>query len=115
RNAVNKEIETVREAGQVGSSLQATVRITVPAVDHALLSSLGDDLRFVFIVSQVTLLQGETQVIEVVPATAAKCERCWHYREDVGSHTEHPTLCGRCVSNLAEAAGTGTGEIRKVA
>ncbi|MDP2742664.1 MAG: class I tRNA ligase family protein, partial [Hydrogenophaga sp.] len=115
RNAVNKEIETVREAGQVGSSLQATVRITVPAVDHALLSSLGDDLKFVFIVSQVTLLEGDALAIEVVPATAAKCERCWHYRDDVGSHAEHPTICGRCVSNLAEAAGTGAGEIRKVA
>jgi len=115
RNAVNKEIETVREAGQVGSSLQATVRITVPAVDHVLLSSLGDDLKFVFIVSQVSLLQGDALAIEVVPATAAKCERCWHYRDDVGSHAEHPTICGRCVSNLAEAAGTGAGEIRRVA
>ena len=53
--------------------------------------------------------------MEVTPSTATKCERCWHYADDVGSHAEHPTLCGRCVTNLAEAAGTGAGETRTVA
>ncbi len=109
RETVNKEIETVRTAGGVGSSLQATVKLTVPADDHAVLASLGDDLKFVFIVSQVALLEGDAKV-EVIPASAAKCERCWHYRDDVGSDPAHPTLCGRCVSNLF-----GAGETRKVA
>jgi isoleucyl-tRNA synthetase len=40
----------------------------------------------------------------------AKCERCWHYRADVGQDAAHPTLCGRCVSNLY-----GAGETRTVA
>ena len=53
--------------------------------------------------------------VQVTPSTATKCERCWHYRDDVGQTAEHPTLCGRCVSNLAEAAGTGAGETRRVA
>ncbi|MDZ4398342.1 isoleucine--tRNA ligase [Hydrogenophaga sp.] len=109
RETVNKEIETVRTAGGVGSSLQATVKLTVPADDHAVLASLGDDLKFVFIVSQVTLLEGDARV-EVIPANAAKCERCWHYRDDVGVDIAHPTLCGRCASNLF-----GAGEARAVA
>ena len=109
RETVNKEIETVRTAGGVGSSLQATVQLTVPADDHALLASLGDDLKFVLIVSQVALLEGDAKV-EVIPANAAKCERCWHYRDDVGAEAAHPTLCGRCTSNLF-----GAGETRKVA
>ena len=109
RETVNKEIETVRTAGGVGSSLQATVKLTVPADDHALLASLGEDLKFVLIVSQVELLEGNAGVA-VVPATAAKCERCWHYRDDVGVDAAHPTLCGRCVSNLF-----GAGEARSVA
>jgi len=109
RETVNKEIETVRTAGGVGSSLQATVKLTVPADDHAVLASLGDDLKFVFIVSQVALLEGDAKV-EVIPASAAKCERCWHYRDDVGVDTARPTLCGRCVSNLF-----GAGEVRVVA
>ena len=109
RETVNKEIETVRTAGGVGSSLQATVKLTVPADDHAVLASLGDDLKFVFIVSQVTLLEGDAR-LEVIPANAAKCERCWHYRDDVGVDIAHPTLCGRCTSNLF-----GAGEARAVA
>jgi isoleucyl-tRNA synthetase len=44
------------------------------------------------------------------PTSFAKCERCWHYREDVGIDAAHPTLCGRCTSNLY-----GAGEERKVA
>jgi len=109
RETVNKEIETVRTAGGVGSSLQATVTLTVPADDHALLASLGEDLKFVLIVSQVELLEGDTKV-DVIPASAAKCERCWHYRDDVGVDAAHPTLCGRCTSNLY-----GAGEARSVA
>ena len=109
RETVNKEIETVRTAGGVGSSLQATVKLTVPADDHAVLASLGEDLKFVLIVSQVALLEGDAKV-EVTPASAAKCERCWHYRDDVGVDAAHPTLCGRCTSNLF-----GAGEARLVA
>jgi isoleucyl-tRNA synthetase len=45
-----------------------------------------------------------------VPSSAAKCERCWHYRDDVGSDAAHPSLCGRCTSNLF-----GAGETRTVA
>lgn len=110
RNVVNKEIETVRAAGQVGSSLQANVRLTAPDDDHALLASLGDDLKFALIVSAVELLHGDALAVQVVPSTAVKCERCWHYREDVGTDAAHPTLCGRCTSNLY-----GAGETRVVA
>jgi len=110
RNLVNKEIETVRTAGQVGASLQANVRLTAPADDLALLASLGDDLKFALIVSAVELLAGDELAVQVVPSTAAKCERCWHYRDDVGTDAAHPTLCGRCTSNLF-----GAGEPRTVA
>jgi signal peptidase II len=99
----------VRAAGQVGASLQATLTITAGADDAALLRSLGADLKFVTITSAVTVVDGSELAVTVTPSTATKCERCWHYADDVGSHAEHPTLCGRCVSNLAEAAGTGNG------
>ncbi len=115
RDVANKAIEDLRSAGQVGASLQATLTITAGADDAALLRSLGDDLKFVTITSEVTVVDGEGLQISVIPSSDTKCERCWHYRGDVGSHTEHPTLCGRCISNLAEAAGSGAGETRKVA
>ena len=110
RAAANKEIEAVREQGQVGSSLQANLHITAPAEDMALLQSLGEDLKFVFITSTVTLAAGESLCFTVQPATAPKCERCWHYRDDVGSDAAHPTICARCSSNLF-----GAGETRSMA
>ncbi len=110
RELVNKEIEAVRTTGAVGSSLQATVRITAPAAEHAVLASLGDDLKFVFITSVAELAAGDALVVEVRPSTATKCERCWHWRDDVGHDPAHPGLCGRCTSNLY-----GAGEPRRVA
>jgi len=115
RDLANKEIESVRGTGAVGSSLQATLTITAGADDAALLRSLGDDLRFVTITSAATVVDGPELAVTVTPSTATKCERCWHYTNDVGCDPAHPTICGRCVSNLAEAEGTGAGETRKVA
>ncbi|MGZ5846243.1 MAG: class I tRNA ligase family protein, partial [Ramlibacter sp.] len=107
RDLANKEIEAVRTEGKVGSSLQANLAITAPPADHALLASLGDDLKFVFITSAVTLQQGDALAIAATPSADTKCERCWHWRPDVGSDPAHPQICGRCVSNLF-----GSGEAR---
>ncbi len=110
RDLANKEIETVRTEGRVGSSLQALLTITAPSADAAVLRSLGYDLRFVTITSGATVVEGDALSVQVTPATAAKCERCWHYRDDVGHDTAHPGICGRCTSNLF-----GAGEARSVA
>ena len=110
RDLVNKDIEILRTEGKVGSSLQANVRLTVPTDDHTLLASLGSDLKFVFITSAIELIAGESIQISGKASTDIKCERCWHYRPDVGSDAAHPTLCGRCTSNLY-----GAGEQRTVA
>jgi isoleucyl-tRNA synthetase len=108
REAVNKDIETLRAAGQVGASLQAEVTLTVPAEEFALLSSLGEDLKFVFITSAINLVAGSEQSISVAASNNVKCERCWHYRADVGADAAHPTLCGRCTTNLYGAGETRT-------
>jgi isoleucyl-tRNA synthetase len=110
RALVNKDVEAVRSAGQLGSSLQAEIVITAPPADLALLATLGDDLRFVTITSQAGLEAGEALAVAVTPTSAPKCERCWHFRSDVGHDPAHPTLCGRCTSNLY-----GSGEARAVA
>ncbi|TAG33198.1 MAG: isoleucine--tRNA ligase [Polaromonas sp.] len=110
RDVVNKDIEALRASGKVGSSLQASVTLEVAADDHALLASLGDDLKFVFITSAIELVAGSATAVSTAASTATKCERCWHYQDDVGSHTAHPTICGRCISNLH-----GAGESRKFA
>ena len=110
RDAINKDIEALRAAGQVGASLQACVTLTVAPEDHALLASLGDDLKFVFITSTIELIAGSALQVSAKASSDAKCERCWHYSADVGHDAAHPTLCGRCTSNLF-----GSGEDRKVA
>ena len=110
RDVVNKDIESVRTTGTVGSSLQANVVLTAQPQDHALLASLGDDLKFVFITSAVDLLAGDALSTVVEASTDTKCERCWHWRADVGHDPAHPTICGRCTTNLY-----GAGEVRSIA
>ncbi len=107
RAEVQKELETVRVAGGIGSSLQAEVTLHATADTQSLLAPLGDDLKFVLIASQARVVAADADRIEVIPSTAKKCDRCWHYRDDVDAHAEHPGLCGRCVSNLH-----GEGEAR---
>ena len=114
RELVNKEIEALRTAGQVGSSLQANVELSVPMASHGelwtALASLGDDLKFVFITSAMSVVAGDAMAVKVSASQDTKCERCWHWRADVGADATHPTLCGRCVSNLF-----GAGEVREFA
>ena len=110
RDAVNKDIEVLRADGKVGSSLQAEVELTVPETDFALLTSLGEDLKFVFITSAIKLIAGSAISTMAVASDSTKCERCWHYRDDVGIDQAHPTICSRCTTNLF-----GAGETRQVA
>jgi len=108
RDLVNKDIEAVRAEGKVGASLQAEVTVSAQAEDLALLQSLEDDLKFVFITSAARAVAGDGDLeIEVRATTHEKCGRCWHHRADVGRVPAHPELCGRCVDNLY-----GDGEAR---
>ena len=121
RGDVQRKLEGMREAKTIGSSLQAEVAIAANGETLALLQSLNDDLRFVLITSQAQVTAGEaaggsaadgggTLDITATVSPHKKCERCWHWRAEVGVHAEHPTLCGRCISNLF-----GAGEPRTCA
>ena len=107
RADVTKALEAQREAGKIGSALQAAVEIRCAGEKYDALAALGDDLKFVFICSAAVAVRDEVEQVTAVPLEHVKCERCWHVREDVGAHADHPGLCGRCVSNLY-----GEGEIR---
>jgi isoleucyl-tRNA synthetase len=101
RDPVRKQIEELRAAGKVGSSLQAEVELGAAGEDRALLESLGEDLKYVFLTSAARVGADETRVSA---STHPKCERCWHYRADVNGEG----LCARCQSNLK-----GPGETRR--
>ncbi len=113
RAEVQKQLEEVRVSGAIGSSLQAEVEIHASGDKLALLQSLGDDLKFVLITSAATVVPAASAAADKVMVKASahkKCERCWHYRADVGSHAAHAGLCGRCTANLF-----GSGEQRRIA
>jgi isoleucyl-tRNA synthetase len=110
RSGVLKLLEDLRIAGKIGSSLAGEVDLYAEGENHALLSSFGDDLRFALITSRATVNHGtdpaavatalDGVTVKVTATTYTKCERCWHYRADVGADASHPEICGRCVANL---------------
>ena len=124
REAVSKSLEGLRSEGTIGGALDARVTVHAAEPVHAALAKLGEELRFVLIVSEATLEPIDTAPVESARATtsagpivveahrteAAKCARCWHRRDDVGGHADHPELCGRCVENV-----DGVGETRRIA
>lgn len=117
RAEVLRHLETLRERGEIGSSLQAEVELGAGGELHAALASLGDDLRFVLITSAARLVEIKTDAdnrndlqITAKGSAHSKCDRCWHWRADVGCNAEHPLLCGRCNANLF-----GSGEARHAA
>ncbi|MCE3267891.1 MAG: isoleucine-tRNA ligase [Burkholderiales bacterium] len=110
RNVVLKELENKRINGIIGSSLQADLLINADANLYPALSSLGADLKFAYMVSTVTLKEAKENSVEVIVSDADKCERCWHYLDNVGENLEHPTICARCVQNVS-----GSGEVRSFA
>ena len=100
RGRVTKQLEEVRAAGGIGASLQAELDVYAGGALYDALNSLGDDLRFVLITSRATLHAAAEEKIVVTPSAHQKCERCWHYRADVGADAAHPQICGRCTCNL---------------
>ncbi|MGD8803639.1 MAG: isoleucine--tRNA ligase, partial [Gammaproteobacteria bacterium] len=125
RSAVSKQLEALRVDNRIGSSLDAEVTLYCDDELQQNLKKLGNELRFVMITSEAQvnsadarpdtaiaarLPSGHTIHIMAQASTHAKCVRCWHHRADVGSNSEHPELCGRCVENVV-----GEGEARRYA
>ncbi len=110
REAVTAAIEPLRADKSVGSSLQAEVAITAPEAQAAYLKALGEELRFALLVSKVSVAKGDELAVSAQVSGGEKCERCWHYTDDVGAVATHPTVCARCADNVS-----GKGENRDYA
>ena len=110
REAVTAAIEPLRADKSVGSSLQVEVAITAPDALAGYLKALGEELRFALLVSEVSVAKGDELAVAAKVSGGEKCERCWHYTDDVGSVAAHPTLCARCAENV-----DGKGETRHYA
>jgi isoleucyl-tRNA synthetase len=120
RDAVSKVLEPMRVNGEIGASLQAEVDVFVDDAMLQKLQPVAEEIRFLFITSQLDLkplsakndqasaIEGSTSFVFAKASTHAKCVRCWHYREEVGTHAEDPELCSRCDVNV-----NGAGEVRR--
>jgi isoleucyl-tRNA synthetase len=126
REAAARVLEGMRKDGKIGSSLDAVVTIHADPTLAERYRHVADELRFFFIVSDLHLdagpaptdavaieLDGARVWVSASVSGAPKCVRCWHHRDDVGQHAEHPELCGRCVENVAAFDGKGAGEARR--
>ena len=104
RDEVLRALEVARIAKEIGSSLEAKVTLSASGKTFELLSQYAADLRYIFIVSQVELVESaQSDVsIKVSAAEGAKCERCWNYSTRVGESAKYPTVCERCVAALDE-------------
>ena len=111
REEVSKTLEPMRAAGEIGAALEAEISLNANVADQNWLAPFADELRFLFISGDVEVLADDAVkdiAVRAVPTTKPKCVRCWHYRADVGSDSQHPELCARCVSNIE-----GPGEDRR--
>ena len=113
RERVSKVLEPMRASGEIGAALDAEIELSCGVSDANWLSPVVDELRFLLISGDVTIVDGGDATAIGVTARATtkpKCVRCWQRRGDVGAHADHPELCGRCVENIAT---DGQGEIRR--
>ncbi|HVV67777.1 MAG TPA: isoleucine--tRNA ligase [Gammaproteobacteria bacterium] len=122
REQVNRELEKARVVGSIGSGLAAEVDLYCEPKLYDALAKIGDELRFVLITSGARIHPASSREegavvtaiselwIKVSASAYEKCERCWHRRADVGSDSQHPGLCARCVENVV-----GVGELREFA
>src|SRR5690606_26280954 len=111
REQVARVLEPMRAGGEIGAALEAEIALDCGVSDQNWLAPLADELRFLFISGDVSIVADDDAhdiTVRARPTEKPKCVRCWHHRADVGSHAAHPQLCGRCVSNIE-----GPGEDRK--
>ncbi len=118
REIAARALEARREAGAIGSGLDAAVTVYADGDLRRSLEALGGELRFFFITSEALVraaadrdagaLAGDGFWVQAAPVTDPKCVRCWHRRPGIGTSPAHPELCDRCITNL-----DGGGESRR--
>jgi isoleucyl-tRNA synthetase len=95
-------LEEARNEKQIGSSLDAKVILTADKETTMFLLDYFPQLRYLFIVSQVEVHEGDTFAVRIERAAGQKCERCWNYSFRVGDFEKYPTVCERCIEALTE-------------
>jgi isoleucyl-tRNA synthetase len=110
KDSVNQNIEKARADSVIKGSLDAKIRISCSSETYGALKKIDNELKFVFIASEVELIEdSNTKLsIDIANYDQKKCIRCWNKCESVGSHENDPEICSRCHINVY-----GDGEVRK--
>ena len=110
KDSVNQNIEKVRADSVIKGSLDAKITISCSSEIYGALKKIDNELKFVFIASEVELIEdSNTKLsIDIANYDQKKCIRCWNKCESVGSHEDDPEICSRCCTNIY-----GDGEVRK--
>ena len=105
RTDVAQALEKAQRDRLIGKPLEATVTVSTddPLILKVVESGGIPGIEEFLILSHLSISKGEKDVV-IGKSDAEKCERCWRHREEVGSHEEHPTLCGRCVDAVESSA-----------
>ncbi|MBI5773211.1 MAG: isoleucine--tRNA ligase [Verrucomicrobia bacterium] len=109
RTQVLPELEKARQAKEIGKALEAKVTLNGSGKLFEDAQTHGEFLRELLNVSQLEVhANGDANpAIVVGKALGQKCERCWHWEEDVGEEPAHPTICGRCVEAVKQPGTAG--------
>ena len=112
RDEVLKALEEARNDKLIGTGLEAQVATTAADPVYSVLQRNAEQLRYLFIVSHVSLAQGSGNgtsgvKVEVKKADGTKCDRCWNYSTHVGEDKNYPTVCERCSAVLQELEHSG--------
>ncbi|MBE6734981.1 MAG: isoleucine--tRNA ligase, partial [Ruminococcaceae bacterium] len=101
RDTVKKQLEVAIKDKMIKSSLEASVVLAASGAEYEFIKSVENELAAAFIVSQVTIVEGEGELaVTVNKAEGEKCERCWGFSKTVGENADHPTLCSRCAAAI---------------
>ncbi len=113
RSAITRALEAARREKRIGHPLEAEVLVEMSGEWATFIENEWEQVKDVCIISVLTRCEdrsscGELEffVSEEIPelavavraATGEKCERCWTRDTFVGSHTDHPQLCERCLN-----------------
>ena len=104
RAEVSQALEKAQRDGVIGKPLEASVNVTTedPLVLELAAGGGIAEIEEFLILSNLSISKGAKSIV-IGKTESGKCERCWRHRDEVGSHAEHPTLCGRCTEAVSAA------------
>ena len=110
RTEVLKSLEAARQSKVIGKPTDASIAVQADSKLYPLLKEYEGQLAELFIVSGVALSNHASEgiAVQVDRSSGVKCQRCWKFKQDVGSHSALPTICASCATVVETDYPNGT-------